>query len=179
MVLGKLSGKHAFEERLKELGYSLSAGEIQAAFDKFKDLADKKKVVLDRDIEALVGEKVSEVPEIYHLDSFQISSGNKVIATAMVSIKKSDSLITEAATGDGPVDAAFKALERASGVTLELEDYALKAVTEGRDALGEVTVRVSRGEKSYIGRGVSTDIIEASVKAYLNAINRSLSDLEE
>lgn len=177
MVLGKLSGKHAFEERLKELGYTLSSEEIQKAFEKFKDLADKKKVVLDKDIEALVGEKVSEVPEIFRLESFQINSGNKVISTSTVSVRRNDSTVTEAATGDGPVDAAFNAMERAVGISLELEDYSLRAVTEGKDALGEVTVRASKDGNMFVGRGVSTDIIEASVKAYLNAINRAIAEL--
>lgn len=179
MVLGKLSGRHAFEDRLKEMGYSLGSDEIQKAFDKFKDLADKKKVVLDRDIEALVEEKVSEVPEIFELESFQISSGNKVVATSTVSVKRNGRVITEAATGDGPVDAAFNAMERAVGISFELEAYGLKAVTEGKDALGEVTVRVSKDGKLFVGRGVSTDIIEASVKAYMNAINRAVSELGE
>ncbi len=179
MVLGKLSGRHAFEDRLKEMGYSLSSEEIQKAFDKFKSLADKKKVVLDRDIEALVEEKVSEVAEIFELDHFQINSGNKTIATATICLKRNNATITEAATGDGPVDAAFNAMERAVGFELELEDYSLKAVTEGRDALGEVTVRVLKDGKIFVGRGVSTDIIEASVKAYLNAINRALSEFED
>jgi 2-isopropylmalate synthase len=179
MVLGKLSGKHAFEDRLKEMGYTLPADEIQKAFEKFKSLADKKKVVLDGDIEALVEEKLSEVPEIYELDSFQISSGNKTIATATVSLKREIATITEAATGDGPVDAAFNAMERACGFRLQLEAYGLRAVTEGTDALGEVTVRVSKDRKIFVGRGVSTDIIEASVKAYLNAINRAISEFGE
>ena len=179
MVLGKLSGKHAFEERLKEMGYSLSSDEIQAAFEKFKNLADKKKVVLDRDIEALVGENVAEIPEVFELESFQINSGNKVIATATVSLKRNGYVITEAATGDGPVDAAFNAMERAAGTSMELVDYGLRAVTEGKDALGEVTVRVSKDGNIFVGRGVSTDIIEASVKAYLNAINRTISELGE
>jgi len=177
MVLGKLSGRHAFEERLKELGYSLSPEEIQSAFEKFKDLADRKKVVSDRDIEALVEEKVSKVIEVFELDSFQVSSGNKLVSTAMVSLKKDDKMIVEAATGDGPIDAAFNSIERAVGFTMTLEAYDLKAVTEGKDALGEVTVRVSKNGKTFIGRGVSMDIIEASVKAYLNAINRVISEI--
>jgi 2-isopropylmalate synthase len=180
MVLGKLSGRHAFEDRLKELGYTtLTSDEIQKAFEKFKSIADKKKVVLDRDIEALVEEKVSQVPEIFELDSFQINSGNKLVSTSMVSLKRNGNTKTEAATGDGPVDAAFNAIERGSGVSLELEDYGLRAVTEGKDALGEVTVRVSRDGKIFVGRGVSTDIIEASVKAYINATNRAISELGE
>lgn len=179
MVLGKLSGRHAFEDRLKELGYTLAADEIQKAFEKFKNLADKKKVVLDRDIEALVEEKVSEVPEIFQLDSFQISSGNKLISTSTVCLIRNGNLVTEAATGDGPIDAAFNAMERSVGFSLELEDYRLNAVTEGKDALGEVIVRASKDNKIFVGRGVSTDIIEASVKAYLNAINRAINEFGE
>lgn len=180
MVLGKLSGRHAFEERLKEMGYTtLSPEAIQKAFEKFKSLADKKKVVLDKDIEALIEEKVSEVPEIYELESFQITSGNKSVATSTVSLKKNENIITEAATGDGPVDAAFNAIERAVGMSFTLEDYSLRAVTEGKDALGEVTVRVSKDGKLFVGRGVSTDIIEAGVRAYLNAINRAISEIGE
>ncbi|MEN6313400.1 MAG: 2-isopropylmalate synthase [Clostridiaceae bacterium] len=176
MVLGKLSGKHAFEERLKEMGYNLAPEEIMKAFEKFKELADKKKTVLDRDIEALVEEKVSEVSEVYKLDSFQINSGNKVIATATVSLLKNGVPIMEAATGDGPINAAFKAIERTVGFELDLQDFSLKGVTEGADALGEATVRVAKDNRIYVGRGVSTDIIEASVKAYVNAINRVVSN---
>lgn len=176
MVLGKLSGKHAFAERLKEMGYNLTHEEISKAFEKFKELADKKKTVLDRDIEALVEEKVSEVSEVYKLDSFQINSGNKVIATATVSLLKNGVTVMEAATGDGPINAAFKAIERTVGFELELQDYSLKGVTEGADALGEATVRVAKDNRIFVGRGVSTDIIEASVKAYINAINRVVSE---
>jgi 2-isopropylmalate synthase len=180
MVLGKLSGRHAFEERLKEMGYTTLAPEaIQKAFEKFKSLADRKKVILDKDIEALVEEKVSAVPEIFELDSFQITSGNKNVATSTVSLKRNDKIITEAATGDGPVDAAFNAIERAVGMTFVLEDYSLRAVTEGKDALGEVTVRISKDGKLFVGRGVSTDIIESGVRAYLNAINRAISEIGE
>lgn len=179
MVLGKLSGRHAFEDRLKELGYNLSQEDVSKAFEQFKNLADKKKTVLDRDIEALVEEKVSEVEEIFELDTFQINSGNKVIATATVSLKKRGSMITEAATGDGPVNAAFNAIERTVGFGLELQDYSLKGVTEGADALGEATVRVLKDDRIFVGRGVSTDIIEASVKAYLNAINRVMAEIEK
>jgi 2-isopropylmalate synthase len=179
MVLGKLSGRHAFEERIKELGYTLSEEEIQKAFERFKSLADKKKDVSDKDIEALVGEEVSEVPEIFELESFHISSGNKVISTSTISLKKNNNIITEAATGDGPVDAAFNAIERAVGAKFKLEEYIIRAVTEGTDALGEVTARVTKDGSTFIGRGVSTDIIEASVKAYLNAINRAINELGE
>lgn len=175
MMLGKLSGKHAFDERLQEMGYNLSPDEVAKAFEKFKALADKKKVVLDRDIEALVEEKVAEICEAYKLDSYQINSGNKLIATAAVSMYKDGELLTEAATGDGPINAAFKAVERTVGFEVELQDYSLKGVTEGADALGEATVRVMKDNRIFVGRGVSTDVIEASIKAYVNAINRVIS----
>jgi len=176
ITLGKLSGRHAFEEKLRELGYALDQEKIQEAFRKFKELADKKKIVLDKDIEALVGEKVAVVPEIFEIDSFQVSSGNKLISSAVVTIKRDNETITEAATGDGPVDASFNAVERAIGWEPKLEDYSLRAVTGGKDALGEVTVRIGCNGDKYTGRGVSTDIIEASVKAYVNAINRALCE---
>lgn len=176
MILGKLSGRHAFEERLKEMGYNLTPDAIETAFKKFKELADKKKTVSDRDIEALVEDKFSETEEVYKLESFQINSGNKVIATATLSLYKNSELITEAATGEGPVNAAFNAVDRAVGFELVLQDYSLKGVTEGKDALGEATVRVVKDDRIYVGRGVSTDVIEASVKAYINAVNRVVAD---
>ena len=179
MVLGKLSGRHAFEERLKELGYTLTRGEIDEAFEQFKALADRKKVVTDKDIEALVSEKVSETPEYFQLDSFQISSGNRVVSTSMVGLKHNNQLFTEAATGDGPVDAALNAILRIIGFRLELLEYKLRAITEGTDALGEATVRVAYKDKVFIGRGVSTDVIEASIKAYLNAVNRAVAEFGE
>jgi len=179
MVLGKLSGRHAFEEKLKEMGYNLNEEQIKNAFQKFKDLADRKKDISDKDIEALVQEKVAKIPEVFQLETYQISSGDKVVSTATISVKRNGNVYTEAATGSGPIDAAFKAMERAVGFTLNLEDYSLKAVTGGKDALGEVIVRVSKNGNAFVGRGVSTDIIEASVRAYLNAINKALSELGE
>ncbi len=179
MVLGKLSGKHAFEERLVELGYSLSEEKIQKAFVDFKNLADKKKIILDADIEALIGENASVVPEIFEVENYQISSGNQVISTAMVSIKKKGEIITEAATGDGPVDAAFNAIERVIGFNIKLLSYNIKAVTEGKDALGEVFVTTSIKDKTFVGKGISTDIIGASIKAFLSAVNRAYAEFGE
>ena len=175
MVLGKHSGRHAFEERLKELGFSnLTQDEINVAFERFKDLADKKKYVMDKDIEALINEKVLKVPETYELEYFHISSGNTLVATSTVKISCDKGVYEEAACGDGPVDATFKAIDRAIGVEVKLEDYYLRAVTSGKDALGEVTVKISKNGDIYIGRGLSTDIIEASAKAYINAINKMI-----
>jgi len=173
MVLGKHSGRHAFEERLKELGYTnLSQEEIEKAFEAFKDLADKKKYILDKDIEALVSREAFHVPEIFELEYFHIISGNSTISTSTVKIRKEDKVVEEAACGSGPVDAVFNAIDRATGLEVKLVDYYLKAVTSGKDALGEVTVKVTKNGSIHVGRGISTDVIEASAKAYVNAINK-------
>jgi len=177
LVLGKHSGRHAFEDHLKELGHHLSPDEINVLFTKFKALADKKKVVFDRDIEALLDEKVAVTPETYELIYYHISSGNHTIATGTVRLKYGESVIEAACTGDGPVDACFKAIEQALGLKVELEDYFLKAVTSGEDALGEVTVKINKNGKTFTGRGLSTDIIEASAKAFVNAINKVVSEV--
>lgn len=178
MVLGKLSGKHAFEEKIKELGYHLGEKELAKAFEKFKELADKKKDILARDILSIVEGKVTEVPSIIELDNYQIFSGNKTSSTATITLTKGEESMNEAAIGDGPVDAAFKAIERLVGIEISLESYGLKAVTEGHDALGEVTVRIKYKNDIYMGKGVSTDVIEASILAYINALNRALTDTD-
>jgi 2-isopropylmalate synthase len=180
MVLGKHSGRHAFEERLAELGFgNLKPEDVQDAFQRFKDLADKKKYVMDSDIEALVSSKMVQIPEMVQLEYFHISSGNTLISTSTVRISREGSSVEEAACGDGPVDAIFHAIERAAGVEVTLKDYRLRAVTSGKDALGEVIVTVEKQARSYVGRGISTDIIEASAKAYINAINKMLYDMSQ
>jgi 2-isopropylmalate synthase len=180
MVLGKHSGRHAFEEKLKELGYSnLNQEEINKAFMLFKDLADKKKYIMDRDIEALITQESSKAYEKYKLEYFQVSSGSGTVSTATVRIRSKDCVNEEAACGDGPVDAAFNAIERAIGMKVKLDEYSIKASTGGNDALGEVTVKVSKDNTKASGYGVSTDIIEASVLAYINAINHIECRLQE
>jgi 2-isopropylmalate synthase len=180
MVLGKHSGRHAFEERLQELGFHhLSADDVNDAFQKFKDLADKKKVVTDSDIEALVSEELVQIPEALQLKYYHVSSGNSLIATASVRISREGRTVEEAACGDGPIDALFHAVERAAGLDVNLKDYRIRAITSGKDALGEGTVKVEKDGRNYVGRGVSTDIIEASVKAYINAINKMLHDISQ
>lgn len=139
----------------------------------------KKKVVLDKDIEALLEQKSLNIPETYELVKFQIISGNDLISTASVKIKSGEEEYEEAATGDGPVDAIFKAIDRITGLQVELDDYSIKAVTQGKDALGEVTVRIKKDGKAFLGRGLSTDILEASAKAYVNAINKMLYKISE
>ncbi|HHU69877.1 MAG TPA: 2-isopropylmalate synthase, partial [Thermoanaerobacterales bacterium] len=172
LVLGKHSGRHAFKEKIKEMGYNLEDSEIEKAFKKFKDLADKKKEITEKDIEALIEEEVIAVPETFKLEYLQATSGSGVVASAVLKLNKNGVIIEEAACGEGPVDAVYKAIDRACGGNFKLIDYTIKAVTGGMDALGEVVVRVENNGKVQIGRGVSTDIIEASAKAYLSAINK-------
>ncbi|NLB78695.1 MAG: 2-isopropylmalate synthase [Clostridiaceae bacterium] len=177
MVLGKHSGRHAFEDRLITLGYNLEKEELDETFSKFKVLADKKKVVQDADLEVLLQHMAVEVPEIYKLDRFVINTGNTITATASVRLIKQNGdnlVIEEVSTGDGPIDAAFKAVEKIAGVTFTLEDYTLRSVTEGQDAQGEAYVKIRKGARIYTGKGVSTDVFEASVLSYVNAINKMI-----
>jgi len=171
-VLGKHSGRHALKVRLKKLGYSLSDTEVHQAFERFKKLADKKKEVFDEDLATIVEEEITSAPESYKLSSFYILSGNKVTPSATVTLKHAGKHLTANSTGDGPVDACYKAIEKIVGVKPKLLRYTLNAVTAGKDALGEVSVRMKIGKKESNGRGASTDIVEASLKAYLNAVNR-------
>lgn len=176
MVLGKHSGRHAFDDRLKTLGYDLPKEAVDKAFKEFKHLADKKKVVSDRDIEALVEQQDSVVEERYSLEGYVINSGNTITATASVRLKDGEEIIEDVSTGDGPVDAALKAIDRLIGRGFELHDYQISSVTEGKDAQGIVTVAIKYKHKIYKGKGLSTDIIQSSIDAYLNAINRLLVD---
>ncbi|SHI99191.1 2-isopropylmalate synthase [Propionispora hippei] len=175
IVLGKHSGRHAFEDRLKELGFELDSDTVNMLFVRFKELADRKKMVFDRDIEALVNEKVSLKPEWYRLSYHHVVSGNQMLATATVRLETSNGVVEHASCGDGPVDAMFKAIEAAVGFKVSLQDYTIKAVTSGEDALGEAIVWVECDDRSFSGRGLSTDVIEASAKAYVGAINKMLA----
>lgn len=184
MVLGKHSGRHAFEDRISELGYLLAEDELDSAFQQFKELADKKKVVADRDIEALIMHKSNSVPERYKLESFFINSGNTITSVASVKLLTvnecgNEVIIEDVSTGDGPVDAAFKAIEKIVGINFTLDTFELTAVTGGKDAQGEALVKIRKNGKLNSGRGVSTDVIEASIKANLNAINKLIYSIEE
>ncbi|MFH1379077.1 MAG: 2-isopropylmalate synthase [bacterium] len=175
LVLGKHSGRHAFVKRLKELGISVKAGRIAALFEEFKKLSDKKKNVFDEDILLLAEKEMADMPETYTLHYLHTSSGSGIVPTATLRLKKDgQKIMQEAACGDGPVDAAYKAMDKIIGLHLKLQDYSLRAVSKGKDAQGEVNVRVEYNKKMVSGRGYSTDIIEASAKAYLNAVNRIL-----
>ncbi len=173
LVLGKHSGRHAFSQRLTELGYELSDEEINKAFERFKDLADKKKEITDMDIEAIVEDQVSRIPRLIELEYYQTSSGNRAIATSTVIVKIEGKSVEEAATGDGPIDATYRALERACNMSCKLVDYSIKSVSGGKEALGEVVVKVEKDGRIFTGRGLSTDIIESSALAYTDALNKT------
>lgn len=176
LVLGKLSGRHAFKERLAELGYSLSEEDFNRAFQAFKELADKKKDVADKDIESLVAEERRTVSETYHLDRVQVTCGDRGIPTAAVRLTGPDGqVVADAALGTGPVDAVYKAINRLVGVPNRLTEFSVTSVTEGIDAIGEVLIRIESDGVTYTGRGADTDIIVASGKAYMNALNRLLA----
>jgi 2-isopropylmalate synthase len=176
LVLGKTSGRHAFRERLAELGYSLSEENFGRAFAAFKDLADKKREVTDKDIESIVAEEQRTVTEVYHLDHVEVSCGDHSIPTATVRLIGPDGQsLADAALGTGPVDAVYKAINRIVGIPNKLTEFTVKSVTEGIDAIGEVLIRIESKGVTYTGRGADTDVIVASAKAYINALNRLLA----
>ena len=175
LVLGKTSGRHAFRERLAELGYTLSEDDFTRAFAAFKDLADKKRDVTDKDIESVVAEEKRTVSETYHLDRIQVTCGDRGIPTAAIRlIGPEGANLADAALGTGPVDAVYKAINRLVGVPNTLTEFSVTSVTEGIDAIGEVLIRIESDGVTYTGRGADTDIIVASAKAYINALNRLL-----
>jgi 2-isopropylmalate synthase len=198
LVLGKHSGRHAFRVRLKEMGYdNLTDEEVNQAFERFKRLADKKKVVADADIEAIIADEIYQSPETWHLNHIQVSCGDHSIPTATVSLTGPDGQIyQDAALGAGPVDSVYQAINRIIGVSNTLTEFSIKAVTEGIDAVGEVTIRIQphNGEnnhgafnpqtgaayaRTFSGHGASTDIIVASARAYISALNKMLAAREE
>ena len=179
LVLGKHSGRHAFEERLKTLGYALPEDRVEELFAQFKRLADRKKRISDRDIVALaeaVASTVSDPAKQYTLESFVVNSGNRMSSTADVTLKRGGKTYQEVALGTGPVYASIRAVEKIIRHPFSLDDYTIQAVTEHRDALGEVSVKISDATGTYRGRGVSTDIIEGSILACLAAVNRMLDE---
>ncbi len=179
LPLTKHSGRAAVAARLKHLGFKMSEPDVAAIFARFKEIGDKKKFVYDDDLSALVEGQITEVPETWTLDYLNVTSGNRTVPTATVRLqkaagKKSES-VQDAGIGDGPVDAALMAIDRLTRTQGKLLDYSLRAVSQGKDALGEVTVKVNFGDgKLVTGKGASTDVIEASARAYLNAVNRFL-----
>lgn len=178
IILGRHSGRHGLKSRLNQLGYDLSDEKIISLYDKFTKLADKKKEVFDDDLRILMGDSVTNKNDYYQLEHLQITSGSLSIPSAVIKIKFEDTEIQESATGDGPIDAVFNAIERALQIESEVESYNVRSVTSGRQALGEVLVRIRSMSKSFTGRGVSTDVIEASALAYLSALNKKKAYLK-
>lgn len=172
LVLGKHSGRHAFRERIKDLGYSLTANEINVAFKRFKDLADRKKTVFDEDLEAIIAEEVMRAAETYKLLSVTVMSGSEVVPTATVRMEIEGKECHGAELGNGPVDATYNAILKLTGRRPKLLRFEISAITGGTDAQGEATIRLEEKGRTAVGKGAHEDIVVASAKAMVNALNR-------
>jgi 2-isopropylmalate synthase len=172
MVMGKLSGRHAFRQRLEELGYQLSEAELNHAFERFKRLADQKKEIYEEDLEVIVSEEIAKVEQQFVLTSLLVESGTGKIPTAVVELEIGGRPAKYSGTGDGPVDAAYRTIAAMTHTKSRLLSYSVKAITGGTDAQGEVAVRLEENGKTVTGHGADTDIIVASAEAYLNGLNK-------
>jgi 2-isopropylmalate synthase len=172
LVLGKHSGRHAFRERMKGLGFHLDEDKLNKAFERFKQVADKKKEIFDDDLRIIVEDELRRVQPVWELDAFEVSSGSRIKPRALMKLRKKAKGLSAESSGDGPVDACFKAIDKITGFRVKLEDFRLEAVTSGKDALGQVSLKLKFKETVFGGRGSSTDIIEAAVRAYIDAINK-------
>ncbi|MBM3823837.1 MAG: 2-isopropylmalate synthase [Verrucomicrobia bacterium] len=181
LPLTKHSGRAAMAARLKHLGFKMSDAEVASVFARFKEIGDKKKFVYDDDLRALVEGQITEVPETWSLEYLHVTTGTQAVPTATVRLRKpgdkDGAARQDASIGDGPVDAALKAIDRLTGTKGKLMEYSIRAVSEGQDALGEVTLKVDFGRGEWVtGKGATTDVIEGSARAYLNAVNRHLGE---
>ena len=174
LVLGKHSGRHALAKRYEELGYALTKADLEKAYKLFTKLSDQKKEIFDEDLLAIVQDGITHIPETYKLRALQATAGTSVWATALVTLATADGEVTETAKGDGPVNAVFAAVDKLTGLSGRLLDYRLHAITGGSDAVGEVFVQVEFDGVAHGGKGASTDVVEASLRAYLNATNKVL-----
>ena len=173
LVLGKHSGRAALADRARAMGYHLSAEQLKRVFEQFKVLADKKKDLYDADLAALIEQQLHAAPELWTLDAYRLSSGTGQVPEVTLTVRRGGEILTAAtASGDGPIDAVFLAIEKLTGISVVCKDFRVHSVTVGKDAQGEVMVQVEHQGKTYRGRGVSTDSVEASAKAFLHAINR-------
>ncbi|HEY1336379.1 MAG TPA: 2-isopropylmalate synthase [Bryobacteraceae bacterium] len=172
VVLTARTGRHGLRDRLKKLGYPLSGAELNQAYERFLVVADKKQEVYDEDLIAILHDEIHDAPEVYHLEYLHIYSGTSAIPTATVRVRVNDQMREGSAIGDGPVDATCKAISQVTGASATLESYEIRAVTSGAEAIGEVLVRLADGSRHVTGRGASTDVIEASAKAYIDGLNR-------
>ncbi len=174
LVLGKHSGRHAIMDRLSKMGFKMKPEELDRAYQRFVDLADKKKAVYDDDLIAIARDEMEDIDGVYLLDYLHVATGTNTVPTATVRLKKGDEVIQDAACGDGPVDASLKTIDRITGLQGKLFDYSIQAVTVGKDAQGEVSVRVAFGSDIVSGKAAGTDIVQASASAYLSCVNRRL-----
>jgi len=172
LVLGKLSGRHAFRERVKELGYRLSETDVELAFTRFKQLADKKRDIFDEDIESIVVEEILRMPHRYKLVYLNVIAGNVTVPTATIKMEVDGKIVQDAGFGDGPVDATFKTIRKMTRTKSKLLQFAINAITSGTEAQGEVTVKLQERGQTVMGQGADTDVIVASAKAYINALNK-------
>jgi len=172
IVLGKHSGRHALAERLKDLGFTLTAEQVEKINTRFKALADKKKNIFDDDLISIVEDETVSIKPIWKFKGFVITSGTSVVPFAEVALVYKSKTLSAKSSGDGPVDACFKAIDKITGIKGELQDYRIEAVTKGKDALGEVSLKLKAKNKVVVARGASTDIIESSIRAYINALNK-------
>jgi len=175
MVLGRHTGRHGFTDRCKKLGYKLTKEELERTYQRFLQVADKKKEVFDEDVAAIIDDEVRMVEHTFELEYMRVLIETGESPSAIIKIKSKEGIKEAQAEGDGPVDAAYEAIRVATGYSPKLDRYSIRAVTSGKEALGEATVKIKDNGRIFIGRGVSTDIIEASAKAYVDAINRMLS----
>ncbi len=177
LVLGKHSGRHALKQRYADLGYTLAPEELERAYKEFTAIADQKKEVFDEELVAILDERPVELDSYFHLENLHVSSGTGVRPTATVELRRGETRLVDSATGDGPVDAAYRAIERVTGIAGTLTEYSVKSVSYGHDTVGEAFVRVEFDGVLFNGRAVSTDVITGSVKAYIEALNRSQASL--
>ena len=172
LILSPRSGRNALRHRLSELGYEVDADQLDKVYERFLRVADKKKAVQDADLEAIMSDEIRSIPAVFELDYIQVVSGTRIASTTTVGVRTENGVIEKASTGDGPVDAAFKAISHVVDIQLNLIDYQIRSVTEGEDAIGEVSLKVQDNGNIITGYGASTDIIEASARAYIHAVNK-------
>jgi len=178
VVLTARTGRHGLRHRLKEMGYELTKEELDKTYEKFLEIADKKKEIFDEDIAVIINDEIRIAEKTYELQYLHVACGTGTLPTASVKMKIKDEVKQAAACGDGPVDAAYEAIRLATGKSPKLKNYSIRAVTSGKEALGEATASITEDGRTYVGRGISTDIIEASAKAYVDAINRMVAAQE-
>ena len=174
LVMGKHSGRHALLKKYEELGYELTREELERAYFFFTKLADQKKEVYDEDLVTIIHDGIKVIPDTYRLKYLHCDGGNQELSSAVVKLEKGQEVLVETASGDGPIDACFRAIDKITGTRGRLLDYTVNAVSKGKDALGEVFVHVGFHAKSYTGKAASVDIIDASARAYLNAVNKAM-----